>query len=203
VSFLDQHQIVQGSTTYTGDPTYTFFSDADCKSFQDSIRGKLLVHTWDVDKIAFRTSDQLGEATDQHLKIWREFDGGQLSISFFANNPSDNKGRRHREFLLSRLDLTLLNAKRRAAHTVRLEFKSARRPSLVGGAGSSSSAPGLGFGDLSAVPMGGYPSMESAPPERSTSPTQTGFSPRLGGGPRSPEHGMYSLLHEACSVPYR
>ena len=183
VSFLEHHSIMRGNTTYTGDPTYKFFTDLDCKIFQDSIRGKDLVHTFEVDKIALDSSNRLGEATDQHLKIWRDFDGGQFSITFFANNPSDGQRARHREFPLARLELAAPNASRRRTGTMRLEFRPpARRPSQPA---SPFSGTGLGIGDLRGLPMGA-----EAPSANISSPTEPSPSRSpltIASGPRTPE----------------
>ena len=190
------------SKTYSGDPHYKFFSEEDCKLFQDSIRSKDLVLVYDVDKISFKTSDSLGDATDQHLKIWREFDGGQFALSFFANNPSDPKGRRHREFRLACMLLVSNGAKTKAG-VVHLDFKAAqntpaRRSSRCGTSGGVGVGAGVGGGGVQAGPgLSGLSSPRTAEldpsisaPGRSSTLVDRAVGPDV---PTEPQAGRSSL----------
>ena len=99
VSFLHNHLIVvPGRSKYRDDPHYTFTTSEDYSDFQSSIRDKKLLRSFEVDKISSRVSSDSGEASDQHLKLWRNFDNQQHSLTFFANNSTRSEGPCHREF---------------------------------------------------------------------------------------------------------
>lgn len=63
-------------------PLYKFPSLDDASSFQSSLRGKYLRHTFDTGSI----SSSRGEiAFDQPLKTWSDFDDGQMYITFLQH----------------------------------------------------------------------------------------------------------------------
>ncbi|KAJ5480917.1 hypothetical protein N7539_006811 [Penicillium diatomitis] len=60
-------------------PTYKFDSKAIDTAFQCALRGKLLIHTLQIDGII---SEQGSEATAQPLKLWSDIDGRRRSMTF-------------------------------------------------------------------------------------------------------------------------
>ena len=83
VSFLQSHEVKLNGVSYKSDPHYTFTNSEDCNRFQSSFRGKELLHIFEVDKIAFKSSSSSGEASDQHLKMWNHHNG--RSLAFYTN----------------------------------------------------------------------------------------------------------------------
>lgn len=75
-------------------PLYIFPSLQDASSFQSSIRGKYLRHTFDTLSI----SSIRGEiAFEQTIKLWTDFDDGQTFLSFYQHKSSPLG---HRDFPL-------------------------------------------------------------------------------------------------------
>ncbi len=70
---------------------YVFSTPEKRKLFQEDLRGKDLVETFDFDKIwSKRTAKKYGEATIQDLKLWQDRRHPyRHSISFFANCTAD------------------------------------------------------------------------------------------------------------------
>jgi hypothetical protein len=79
-----------GETARPGIPSYVFTKPEDYVEFQSQVRGKELIDYYDFREIV--TSSQK-EATDQHLKIWKNRITQDHSISFYASatvkNPID------------------------------------------------------------------------------------------------------------------
>jgi hypothetical protein len=96
----DQHSIVFKTQAYgSGTPRYVFSTQSDYIGFQSQIRGKDLVcPPFNFRQIRAGTSTKHGEATDQHLKIWRDRVNQDYSISFYASAVEKP---RHLEFPIS------------------------------------------------------------------------------------------------------
>jgi hypothetical protein len=62
-------------------PSYRFDYDDDAIAFQCALRGKALLHTFQVEEI---TSGRGSEGTAQPLKLWSDLDGRNKSISFLV-----------------------------------------------------------------------------------------------------------------------
>lgn len=62
-------------------PSYGFESKFDAIAFQCALRGKILMHTFQVEDI---TSERGSESTAQPLKLWSDLDGRNQSISFLV-----------------------------------------------------------------------------------------------------------------------
>ncbi|OOQ85830.1 hypothetical protein PEBR_24007 [Penicillium brasilianum] len=62
-------------------PSYSFDSKFDAIAFQCALRGKVLMHTFQVEDI---TSERGSESTAQPLKLWSDLDGRNQSISFLV-----------------------------------------------------------------------------------------------------------------------
>lgn len=89
VSFLRKHTVIVCGNVYNDDPVYKFTTLEACDLFQSSIFNKELLHTFEIDRIASkRFNKRGGEATYQHLKLWRNFRDQRHFISFFANNSA-------------------------------------------------------------------------------------------------------------------
>ncbi len=87
VSFL-QHAVAYDGESYI-DPLYDFEIARDRDRFQSHVRNKESVQTFEVNAIATKASSDLGKASDQHLKMWRDPDTIGHSLTFFSNyaNP--------------------------------------------------------------------------------------------------------------------
>lgn len=73
------------------DATYSFVQYADFTRFQEELRDKYLVGTFDVDRIKTHRSTNYGEAGNQDLKLWCSKDGDQThTISFYANHVKEH-----------------------------------------------------------------------------------------------------------------
>lgn len=98
----DAHSIsFKGATPIYAVPKYYFTRRKDFEDFQSELRGKRLVGTFEVRKIDSAVSAKYGEATDQHLKIWKDYATKECSISFYASAISKP---RDREFPLAMLE---------------------------------------------------------------------------------------------------
>jgi hypothetical protein len=98
----ERHSITtKGKTPVKSIPTYIFTNPEDYKEFQGHVRDKDLKHWFEVRRIACASSNRNGEATDQHLKIWRDRFTQVYSISFYASTIAKP---RHLEFPISMLD---------------------------------------------------------------------------------------------------
>ncbi|KFY70642.1 hypothetical protein V499_09023, partial [Pseudogymnoascus sp. VKM F-103] len=67
-------------------PRYVFANIADFTDFQSAVRNKFFLGAFAVNKISSETSRKNGDATYQHLKIWRDKETGQCSLSFYGNS---------------------------------------------------------------------------------------------------------------------
>lgn len=67
-------------------PRYVFSNIADFTDFQSAVRNKFFLGAFAINKISSETSGKFGDATDQHLKIWRDKETGQCSISFYGSS---------------------------------------------------------------------------------------------------------------------
>jgi hypothetical protein len=94
----------KGAAPISAVPKYIFTKQKDYEDFQSELRGKKLEVTFEVRKISSAASSKLGEATDQHLKIWQDFITRECSISFYASAISKP---RHKEFPLSMFEQAL------------------------------------------------------------------------------------------------
>ncbi|KAH8806114.1 hypothetical protein F5884DRAFT_469713 [Xylogone sp. PMI_703] len=63
-------------------PRYSFEDRSDMRGFEDTLRGKHILHTLEVEIIK---SNRGPEARAQHLKIWSAVDDGQVSLSFYSH----------------------------------------------------------------------------------------------------------------------
>ncbi|KIN05145.1 hypothetical protein OIDMADRAFT_177451 [Oidiodendron maius Zn] len=96
---LESHSIsFKGAAPISAVPKYIFAKQKDYEDCQSELRGKKLEVTFEVRKISSAASSKLGEATDQHLKIWQDFITRECSISFYASAISKPQ---HKEFPLS------------------------------------------------------------------------------------------------------
>jgi hypothetical protein len=91
----------KGAPAISAMPKYIFAERKDFEDFQSELRGKHLEATFDVSQITCASSSKNGEATDQHLKIWRDFSSQEFSISFYASAIPKP---RHMEFPLAMFD---------------------------------------------------------------------------------------------------
>jgi hypothetical protein len=66
-------------------PRYIFTNSKDFMDFQSAVRGKELVDSYNISKISSDSSGKYGDATDQQLKIWRDRETREYSVSFFPN----------------------------------------------------------------------------------------------------------------------
>lgn len=99
-------------------PKYIFAKHADFEDFQSELRGKRLKATFEVRKIWSAASTRLGEATDQHLKLWQDYNTKECSVTFYA---SAIKEPRHREFPLAMFEQEL-GCDKRAKNQLSLNF---------------------------------------------------------------------------------
>ncbi|OBT88392.1 hypothetical protein VE02_02296 [Pseudogymnoascus sp. 03VT05] len=67
-------------------PRYVFSNLADFTDFQSAVRNKFFLGAFAIDKISSETSRRNGDATYQHLKIWRDKETRQCSLSFYGNS---------------------------------------------------------------------------------------------------------------------
>ncbi|OAF60210.2 hypothetical protein VC83_02946 [Pseudogymnoascus destructans] len=67
-------------------PRYVFSNLADFTEFQSAVRNKFFLGAFAVNKISSETSRKNGDATYQHLKIWRDKETGQCSLSFYGSS---------------------------------------------------------------------------------------------------------------------
>ncbi|KFY25327.1 hypothetical protein V493_04703, partial [Pseudogymnoascus sp. VKM F-4281 (FW-2241)] len=67
-------------------PRYVFSNLADFTDFQSAVRNKIFLGAFAINKIASETSSKYGDATDQHLKIWRDKETRQCSLSFYGSS---------------------------------------------------------------------------------------------------------------------
>jgi len=77
-------------TASPGIPRYVFIKYDDYVEFQSQVRGEVLIGYFDFKRIGTASSKR--EATDQHLKIWKNPITQDHSISFYASaakEPSD------------------------------------------------------------------------------------------------------------------
>ena len=124
ISFNDNQRlrlVTQGSIEdeYMVEVNYQFVTEEDYKKFQEGLRNKDLLETYDFAKISSqrKAAHSYGEATGQDLKLWRSRDQPQIyTISFFSNCVS----RRHLEFPVHWFD-SLVDANI-SIKTVRLNF---------------------------------------------------------------------------------
>jgi hypothetical protein len=79
-------------------PKYIFTKRQDFEDFQSELRGKHLEDTFEIRQILSALSSRNGEATDQHLKIWRDHVTQECSVSFYASAVPKP---RHMEFNLA------------------------------------------------------------------------------------------------------
>lgn len=101
----DAHSIsFKGAPATIAMPTYLFTESQDFRDFQSEVRGKKLEDTFEVRLISSANAAKNGEATDQHLKIWRDNLSQDCSISFYASAAPKP---RHLEFPLNAFDQVL------------------------------------------------------------------------------------------------
>jgi hypothetical protein len=82
----DSHSLmIKGCLVSSEIPCYAFTKDMDYREFQGEVRGKNLVDLFEFRQIKTASSSRNGEATDQHLKIWRDRSTRNHSISFYAS----------------------------------------------------------------------------------------------------------------------
>jgi hypothetical protein len=95
---------------------YDFVDPDDYRQFQEDLRDRDLLDTFNTEIIKTKGSGPFGDAGNQDLKIWRTKDEEQIcTLSFFANHA---KGL-HREYPLRWFQPTF---KTPADRTVKLEF---------------------------------------------------------------------------------
>jgi hypothetical protein len=90
VSFIgttaEAHSIsFKGAPAISAIPKYIFNEPKDFRDFQSELRGKVLEDTFEVRQITSASSSRNGEATDQHLKIWKDYVTKECSVSFYAS----------------------------------------------------------------------------------------------------------------------
>jgi hypothetical protein len=88
----------KGAPATTAIPKYIFAEKNDFEDFQSELRGKYLEDTFEVRQIMCASSSRNGEATDQHLKLWKDHSTNEFSISFYASAIPKP---RHMEFPLA------------------------------------------------------------------------------------------------------
>jgi hypothetical protein len=82
----DSHSLmVRGRPAGSEIPCYIFTKEIDYREFQGEVRGKDLVDLFEFRQIKAALSSKNGEATDQHLKIWRDRSTQDYSMSFYAS----------------------------------------------------------------------------------------------------------------------
>lgn len=67
-------------------PRYVFSNLTDFTDFQSAVRNKHFLGAFAINKISSETSGKYGDATDQHLKIWRDKETRQCSLSFYGSS---------------------------------------------------------------------------------------------------------------------
>ncbi|KFY46381.1 hypothetical protein V494_00469, partial [Pseudogymnoascus sp. VKM F-4513 (FW-928)] len=80
--YVNGKQIELGSAI----PRYVFASIVDFTNFQSAVRNKKFLGAFSTNRITSETSGRYGDATDQHLKIWRDKETGQCSLSFYGSS---------------------------------------------------------------------------------------------------------------------
>jgi hypothetical protein len=101
----DAHSIsFKGGPAISAIPKYIFNEPKDFRDFQSELRGKRLEDTFEVRQIMSASSSRNGEATDQHVKIWKDYVTKECSVSFYASAIPDP---RHREFPLAMFEQEL------------------------------------------------------------------------------------------------
>lgn len=106
----------KGETPINTIPKYIFTNEEDFRDFQGEVRGKHLEDTFDIRKITSAISSKNGEATDQHLKIWRDHDSHECAISFYASAAANP---RHVEVPIAKFDQDIVL---KGATDIRLNF---------------------------------------------------------------------------------
>jgi hypothetical protein len=82
----ENHTIIfLGKGERAGTPTYVFTKASDFRDFQSEVRGKDFVDSFEINRVASSTSGKYGDASDQHLKIWKDRKTLEFSISFYAS----------------------------------------------------------------------------------------------------------------------
>ena len=114
----------KGAAPIAAVPKYVFAKQKDYEDFQSELRGKKLEATFEVRKIASADATKLGEATDQHLKIWQDFITKECSISFYA---SAIQKPRHKEFPLAMFEPTV-GFDKKAKEQLNLSFSQTAEP---------------------------------------------------------------------------
>lgn len=99
-------------------PSYKFGSNDAAIAFQCALRGKILVHTFQVEDI---TSGRGSESTAQPLKLWSDLDGRNMSISFLVQQ---SKPYYHIDVPLRLLENSIHTSE--SAKKVRVDFASQR-----------------------------------------------------------------------------
>ncbi|KFY48316.1 hypothetical protein V495_01446 [Pseudogymnoascus sp. VKM F-4514 (FW-929)] len=67
-------------------PRYVFSNIADFTDFQSAVRNKHFLGAFAINKITSEKSSKIGDATYQHLKIWRDKETRQCSLSFYGSS---------------------------------------------------------------------------------------------------------------------
>jgi hypothetical protein len=103
-------------------PRYIFSNLSDFIAFQSAVRGKDFIDSFPITKISSDSSSKYGDATDQHLKIWRDRETREFSVSFYA---SVLKRPRDLEFPFRAIRKEIERGKR--SHEVILRFETSAR----------------------------------------------------------------------------
>ncbi|TAQ85276.1 hypothetical protein B7494_g6409 [Chlorociboria aeruginascens] len=94
----DCHSVsFKGVAPLTAVPTYIFTREKDFLDFQSEVRGKNLEGTFEIRQICSALS-RSKDATDQHLKLWRDHVTQDFSLSYYASASPKS---RHVEFPIS------------------------------------------------------------------------------------------------------
>ncbi|KAJ5820318.1 hypothetical protein N7474_005909 [Penicillium riverlandense] len=100
-------------------PSYQFDSSSDAVAFQCALRGKILKHTFQVEKI---NSGRGTEGSAQPLKLWSDFYNQNWSLSFLVEH---NKPFYHTDVPLGMLSSSIYASE--SSNKVRVEFSSHRK----------------------------------------------------------------------------
>ncbi|KAI9661142.1 MAG: hypothetical protein M1821_009469 [Bathelium mastoideum] len=88
VSFLDDQHLTVSPTVeglLLGNPTYRFHVLSEYKHFQSSIRQRILLDEYDVDKITMKHTQSYKVTYNQRIQLWYSSDkSSQAYLSFFA-----------------------------------------------------------------------------------------------------------------------
>ena len=119
VSFLQEYTITYNRNPFPHreDPHYNFKSAEDRDQFQSRVRNKTLVQTFEVNAIATKALSNLGGASDQHLKLWRDPDTNRHSLSFFSNKAN------HQSHLEVAVDSFSLPSETKSGGALKLTFR--------------------------------------------------------------------------------